>query len=91
MKIRRSDDAEHTVRTRTAGVVSTPRSHSSRLALTATVTSLVQEDIVAKLALRSPRRFIGGFRRTNIAIAAVEVPKAERIVLVDGLSTRTKI
>jgi DNA topoisomerase III len=40
------------------------------VALTATATVRVQADIAAQLALASPRRFIHGFRRTNIAIEA---------------------
>jgi DNA topoisomerase-3 len=40
------------------------------VALTATATPRVQKDIAEQLALVSPRRFIHGFRRTNIAIEA---------------------
>jgi DNA topoisomerase-3 len=43
------------------------------VALTATATPRVQEDIAEQLALASPRRFIHGFRRTNIAIEAATV------------------
>jgi DNA topoisomerase-3 len=43
------------------------------VALTATATPRVQADIAEQLALASPRRFIHGFRRTNIAIEASTV------------------
>ncbi len=49
------------------------------LALTATATPRVQNDIIAQLRLESPRRLIHGFRRTNIALEIVESsPKARR-------------
>ncbi len=48
------------------------------LALTATATPSVQDDIVAQLRLESPARFIHGFRRTNIAVEVVEKGPAER-------------
>ena len=44
------------------------------IALTATATPLVQNDIVEQLGLGEPARFIHGFRRANIAIEVVEVP-----------------
>src|SRR6202035_2291311 len=43
------------------------------LALTATATPVVQNDILAQLALNDAARFIHGFRRENIAIEVVEV------------------
>ncbi len=43
------------------------------VALTATATPRVQADIAEQLGLASPRRFIHGFRRTNIAIEAATV------------------
>jgi DNA topoisomerase-3 len=43
------------------------------VALTATATPRVQADIAEQLALATPRRFIHGFRRTNIAIEAATV------------------
>jgi DNA topoisomerase III len=43
------------------------------VALTATATPRVQADIAEQLVLASPRRFIHGFRRTNIAIEAATV------------------
>ncbi len=48
------------------------------VALTATATPLVQDDIVEQLGLRQPARFIHGFRRSNIAIEVVEVPPSQR-------------
>ncbi len=42
------------------------------IALTATATPTVQDDIVAELRLASPARFIHGFRRTNIGVEVVE-------------------
>ncbi len=48
------------------------------IALTATATPLVQDDIVEQLGLDAPRRFIHGFRRDNIAIEVVEAPPGGR-------------
>ena len=43
------------------------------IALTATATPLVQDDIAEQLGLAQAARFIHGFRRDNIAIEVVEV------------------
>ncbi len=49
------------------------------IALTATATPLVQRDIVEQLEMPEARRFIHGFRRTNIAVEVVEsVPSLRR-------------
>src|SRR6185437_9955473 len=48
------------------------------IALTATATPQVQDDIVAQLGLDHATRFIHGFRRTNIAIEIVERSPGER-------------
>ena len=48
------------------------------IAMTATATPLVQNDIIEQLGLGEPRRFIHGFRRSNIAVEVVEVPPSER-------------
>lgn len=48
------------------------------LALTATATPRVQQDIVAQLGMPRARLCIQGFRRTNIAISAHEVPPSAR-------------
>jgi RecQ family ATP-dependent DNA helicase len=57
------------------------------MALTATATSQVQDDIIAQLGLGSDgasgkpgkfERFVHGFRRENLAIEVVEVPKPNR-------------
>jgi DNA topoisomerase-3 len=55
------------------------------LALTATATPRVQDDIAAQLGLRKGRRFIHGFRRTNLAIEVTEVPKPDRPAVVRAL------
>jgi len=55
------------------------------LALTATATPRVQEDIAAQLGLVKPGRFIHGFRRTNLAVEAAEVPPSRRGALVAEL------
>jgi len=55
------------------------------IALTATATPPVQNDIVEQLGLVRPARFIHGFRRANIAIEVVEVPPSERSELTRGL------
>jgi DNA topoisomerase-3 len=48
------------------------------MALTATATPRVQQDIVEQLGFLGVRRFIHGFRRPNLALEVVEVPKPER-------------
>ena len=49
------------------------------IALTATATPTVQRDIIAQLNLKSDNRFIHGFRRNNLAIEVVEVPRPDRM------------
>jgi RecQ family ATP-dependent DNA helicase len=51
------------------------------IALTATATPPVQDDIVEQLALTKPARFIHGFRRDNLAIEVVEIAPSERFQL----------
>jgi superfamily II DNA helicase RecQ len=51
------------------------------IALTATATPLVQNDILEQLGLAQPERFIHGFRRANIAIEVVEVAPSQRVGL----------
>ncbi len=48
------------------------------LALTATATVRVQDDIVKQLGIPDARRFIRGFRRDNIGIEVVECRPADR-------------
>jgi ATP-dependent DNA helicase RecQ len=48
------------------------------IALTATATPTVQQDIVAQLNLQNPSLFIHGFRRENLAIEVVEMSKPRR-------------
>src|SRR5258705_11403127 len=51
------------------------------IALTATATPLVQDDIAEQLGLAHSERFIYGFRRSNIAIEVVEIAPSERAEL----------
>ncbi len=55
------------------------------IALTATATPPVQDDIVEQLGLLRPARFIHGFRRANIAIEVVEIAPSERSQLTQEL------
>ena len=55
------------------------------IALTATATPVVQDDIAEQLGLAQPSRFIHGFRRHNLAIEVVEVPPNARQGLVSEL------
>ncbi len=55
------------------------------MALTATATPLVQDDICTQLGLVNPPRFIHGFRRENIAIEVVEAAPSQRPYLVAEL------
>jgi DNA topoisomerase III len=49
-----------------------------KVALTATATPTVQDDIAEQLGLRDARRFILGFRRTNLAVSVFEATPTER-------------
>jgi RecQ family ATP-dependent DNA helicase len=49
------------------------------IALTATATPQVQQDIVTQLQLQQTAWFIHGFRRDNLAIEVAEVPRPERL------------
>lgn len=49
------------------------------IALTATATPAVQQDILRALNLQSPAVFITGFRRTNLHIEVAETSKPQRI------------
>lgn len=55
------------------------------VALTATATPEVQDDIIRELRLDAPLRSIHGFRRTNIAIESVERNPSERLAIVRSL------
>ncbi len=55
------------------------------IALTATATPIVQDDIVVQLGLAAPSRFIHGFRRENLAVEVVEVPPSQRAPLATQL------
>jgi DNA topoisomerase III len=48
------------------------------IALTATATPTVQDDIATELRLASPIRFIHGFRRTNIGVEIIERNPSDR-------------
>ncbi|WP_437682444.1 DNA topoisomerase 3 [Sorangium sp. So ce131] len=49
------------------------------IALTATATPVVQDDIVEQLGLTSAARFIHGFRRSNLAIEILEASPGDRL------------
>ena len=55
------------------------------IALTATATPAVQDDIVKELRLTSPARFIHGFRRTNIGVEVATKNPGERAEVVRRL------
>ncbi len=55
------------------------------IALTATATSRVQDDIVAQLGMAEASRFVYGFRRENLAIEVVEMPPSQRAAFVAAL------
>jgi len=55
------------------------------IALTATATPVVQNDIAAQLHLGQQGRFIHGFRRDNLAVEVVEVAPGDRLDLVRDL------
>ncbi len=48
------------------------------IALTATATAMVQDDIRKQLDLDNPASYIHGFRRANIAIETVEISQGQR-------------
>ncbi|MBK8251989.1 MAG: ATP-dependent DNA helicase RecQ [Polyangiaceae bacterium] len=61
------------------------------IAMTATATPLVQDDIARQLALQEEERFIHGFRRTNIGVEVVEASVGERARIVkEALSLRVR-
>ncbi|HWC99004.1 MAG TPA: DNA topoisomerase 3 [Candidatus Sulfopaludibacter sp.] len=55
------------------------------IALTATATPIVQDDIAQQLGLGEPVRFIQGFRRDNLAIEVLEVQQSAREELATNL------
>ena len=55
------------------------------IALTATATPIVQDDIAAQLHLGDKGRFIQGFRRDNLAIEVMEAAPGARVDLVRDL------
>ena len=57
------------------------------IALTATATPVVQNDIAAQLGLMGPTRFIQGFRRSNLAVEVVEVAPSQCAAEAIGAAT----
>jgi len=55
------------------------------IALTATATPAVQDDIVEQLGFEGGKSFIHGFRRENLYIEVAEVPKPQREALAQRL------
>ncbi len=55
------------------------------IALTATATSRVQDDIAAQLGMAQASRFIYGFRRENLGIEVVEMAPSQRTAFVASL------
>jgi superfamily II DNA helicase RecQ len=55
------------------------------MALTATATPVVQNDIAEQLKLVQPHRFVHGFRRANVAIEVVEIAPSQRAELTGEL------
>jgi len=55
------------------------------IALTATATVLVQDDIVQQLDMSQAARYIHGFRRPNLAVETVELKPAERCAAVQRI------
>lgn len=55
------------------------------IALTATATSRVQDDIAAQLGIAEASRFIYGFRRENLAIEVVEIAASQRAAFAANL------
>jgi DNA topoisomerase-3 len=55
------------------------------VALTATATPLVQDDIIEQLHLSVAKRFIHGFRRENLSIEVIEMSPGERSKEVQAL------
>lgn len=55
------------------------------LAMTATATPSVQQDIVAQLGMANPALFIHGFRRENLSIEVVEISIPQRAQVISRL------
>jgi RecQ family ATP-dependent DNA helicase len=60
------------------------------IALTATATPVVQDDIVEQLGLSKTKRFVHGFRRPNLAIEVVEIAPSQRAELTGQLLQETE-
>jgi DNA topoisomerase III len=55
------------------------------IAMTATATVRVQDDICAQMGIDRAKRFIHGFRRHNLGIEIVEAPPGQRFGIIDNL------
>src|SRR6185312_8094608 len=55
------------------------------IALTATATRIVQDDIVKQLSLLNEKRFIHGFRRDNISVHVMELNPSSRLHAVEQI------
>ena len=60
------------------------------VALTATATPRVQEDIAEQLGIPDAERFIRGFRRDNLGIEVAEVPQPERVAAIKRVLASAK-
>jgi len=58
------------------------------VALTATATPVVQDDIVTQLKLKEETRSIHGFRRDNIGVHVLEVTPSNRLSLIQSLLSK---
>ncbi len=58
------------------------------IALTATATPVVQDDICRQLSFKDGQRFIQGFRRHNIAIEVVELAPRDRATTILSILTK---
>lgn len=60
-----------------------------RLALTATATREVRDDVIQVLGLRSPKVFVGGFFRPNLHVEVHRITGKRRLDAVDGFVRET--
>ena len=60
------------------------------VALTATATAQVQEDITEQLGIPQARQFIHGFRRTNLAIEVSELGPSDRLEIAQKILAEPK-
>jgi len=60
------------------------------VALTATATPRVQQDIAEQLGIPDAERFIRGFRRDNLGLEVAEVPTPERVAVIKRVLASSK-